>query len=88
VSALGPWEAVSAPMTGEFWAEGPSPLKIGETWIVYFDKYKVRQYGAVASRDLVKWEEVSDQVHLPEGARHGTAFRVSDEILKALMAVG
>ena len=86
-SVLGPWAPVSPPITGAFWAEGPSALKVGDLWVVYFDKYGERQYGAVVSRDLEKWEDVSEQLHMPAGARHGTAFRVSDAVLEALTAV-
>jgi hypothetical protein len=83
----GPWDAISKPITGDYWAEGPSPLKMGDHWIVYFDRYMEKRYGAVVSRDLVTWDDVSDQVHFPPGARHGTVFRVSDEILAGLQSV-
>lgn len=85
--AAGPYGTVSEPITGAYWAEGPTVLKIEGRYIVYFDKYTQGRYGAVASRDLKKWEDISDQVQFPRGARHGTTFAVSREILEKLKAV-
>ena len=68
---------VSAPITGNYWAEGPSPLKVGDYVYVYFDKYRDRRYGAVRSSDGVNWEDISEHVVFPKGARHGTAFTVN-----------
>jgi hypothetical protein len=73
----GPYSAPSAPITGDYWAEGPTALKQNGQWIVYFDKYRDHQYGAVISPDLVHWTDISDQVEFPKGARHGTAFMIS-----------
>ncbi len=83
--AAGPYPVeVSEPITGDYWAEGPTPLKVGEYVYVYFDKYRNHCYGAVRSKDLKTWEDVSDQVSFPSGIRHGTAFPVSSEFVKAL----
>jgi beta-galactosidase len=76
---------VSGPITGDYWAEGPSPLIIGDYIYVYFDKYRDRKYGAVRTKDYVNWEDVSDQVSFPQGARHGTAFVVDKEALEQLL---
>lgn len=76
---------VSEPITGDYWAEGPSPLVIGNYIYVYFDKYRDRKYGAVRTKDGVKWEDVSDQVSFPQGVRHGTTFTADEEILKGLL---
>jgi hypothetical protein len=72
------------PITGDYWAEGPTPLKIGDYWMVYFDKYRKNTMGAVRSKDLVSWEDISDQISFPEGTRHGTAFKVSPELLESI----
>ena len=68
-----------APITGDYWAEGPTAIKIGEQWLVYFDKYMDKKMGAVASQDLVHWEDISDQVGFPEGMRHGSVFKLTEE---------
>ena len=70
-----------SPITGDYWAEGPTVAKVGERWIVYFDKYIEKRMGAVASTDLENWEDISDQIHFPEGTRHGTVFKVSRDDL-------
>jgi hypothetical protein len=43
---------------------------------LYFDKYTEHKYGALRSKDLVNWEDVSDKVSFPKGVRHGTVFVV------------
>jgi hypothetical protein len=62
--------------TNHYWAEGPTALKIGNTWIVYFDKYKINEIGAVQSNDLILWEDISSDIKFPKGAQHGSVLRV------------
>ncbi len=76
---------VSAPITGDYWAEGPAPLQVGDYTYIYFDKYTQHKYGAVRSADGKNWEDVSDQVVFPQGTRHGTAFKITDEQLHKLL---
>lgn len=84
-SALGPYPIqVSAPITGNYWAEGPTALEVGNYVYVYFDKYTEHKYGAVRSKDLKSWEDVSEQVKFPEGTRHGTAFKVLPSVVESL----
>ena len=84
--ASGPYPTnVSAPITGKYWAEGPTALEVGEYVYIYFDKYRDHKYGAIRSKNLKDWEDVSDQVTFPKEARHGTAFKVSDKIFKNLI---
>lgn len=73
----GPYSKPGEPITGNYWAEGPTSLKIGDEWIVYFDKYRDHKYGAVKSKDLTHWEDISDRVSFPSGVRHGTVFTIS-----------
>ena len=76
---------VSKPITGDYWAEGPAPLKVDNYLYVYFDKYIDRRYGAVRSLDGITWEDVSEQVVFPRGTRHGTAFSVKEKLLEDLI---
>ena len=84
----GGYSKPSAPITGKYWAEGPTVLKIDKNWIVYFDKYTQHQYGAVTSTNLQTWTDISDKVSFPKGLRHGTVFTVNqaefDKLTKAL----
>lgn len=75
------------PITGNYWAEGPTVLRMGDKWIVYFDKYREHKYGAVQSTDLINWTDVSDKIVLPKGIRHGSIFRVSNAELQPLLAL-
>ena len=84
--ASGPYPVkVSAPITGKYWAEGPTALQVGKYVYVYFDKYTSHQYGAVRSKNMKDWEDVSDLVSFPEGVRHGSAFRIDQAILDKLL---
>lgn len=74
-SGYGP---ASEPITGDYWAEGPTVAKTDSLWIVYFDKYMEGRMGAVASADLESWTEISSKVSFPEGARHGTIFTITE----------
>lgn len=79
---------VSAPITGNYWVEGPAPLYVGDTLYVYFDKYRDHRYGAVRSTDNGKtWEDISERVTFPKGIRHGTAFTVDTSVVKALIGL-
>lgn len=78
------YSEASAPITGNYWAEGPTTLKINGTWIVYFDKYMDHKYGAVQSSDLKNWTDVSDKLVMPKGIRHGTIFKISGKEFELL----
>ena len=53
---------------------------------MYFDKYIEGKYGAVRSKDMKKWEDVSDKVVFPKGTRHGTIFAVSESFFENLIS--
>lgn len=80
----GGYTTPSAPITGKYWAEGPTVIKINDNWIVYFDKYTEHKYGAVTSTDLVNWTDISDKVTFPKGTRHGTVFTITKEEFERL----
>jgi hypothetical protein len=77
---------VSDPISGKQWAEGPTAIQIGKYTYVYWDKYRDKKYGAVRSKSLREpvWEDISDIISFPAGVRHGTAFKVKDEVLTGL----
>jgi hypothetical protein len=81
------WSHPSKPITGDYWAEGPTAIKIGDQWIVYFDKYTKHEYGAVASKDLKSWTDISEKVSFPKGTRHGTVFTVSNNEYQRLLSL-
>ena len=76
--------AAGDPITGDYWAEGPTVTQVGNQWIVYFDKYMDRKMGAVSSEDLVNWTDISDQISFPEGTRHGTVLKIKESEFEML----
>ena len=73
------------PITGDYWAEGPTVTKVGDQWVVYFDKYTEHSMGAVMSSDLKNWTDISEKISFPEGTRHGTVFKVDASFLDELL---
>lgn len=90
----GPFGALSAPFTPRgLWCEGPTAIKIGDEYLVYFDAYQNKHYGALRSRDLQTWEDVTDKMSFPdEGTavrmRHGTVIEVPHALVENLRAAG
>jgi len=80
----GPYGRASKPITGNYWAEGPTTLRIGSQWLVYFDRYTEGRFGAITSTNLKNWTDISDQVTLPKGIRHGTIFKITPEEFQRL----
>jgi hypothetical protein len=83
-SPLGPWNNVSEPFTRKF-TEGPCALKIGDDWLIYFDAYRQKIYGAVKTRDFKTFTDVTAEVSFPAGHKHGTAIKVPYQILDGLL---
>jgi hypothetical protein len=81
----GKYSSPSAPITGNYWAEGPTAIRINKQWIVYFDKYRDHKYGAVVSTDMKTWTDISDKIVMPKGIRHGTVFTITKEELAVLL---
>jgi hypothetical protein len=88
----GPYTDLGPPSTpAGLWVEGPTAIKIGGEHLVYFDAYVQKHYGAMRSRDLKTWEEVTARMTLPnEGTpvrmRHGTVIAVPAETVARLQA--
>lgn len=84
-SLTGGYSTPSAPITGKYWAEGPTVLKMKDHWVIYFDKYTQHKYGAITSTDLKNFTDVSDKLTMPPGIRHGTVFTVTQSELDKLL---
>jgi hypothetical protein len=59
------------------WVEGPTLLKVGGEWWLYFDRFRLRtnRFGLATSKDLVHWIDRTGELKTPPEARHGTIFR-------------
>jgi hypothetical protein len=77
---LGPYKNVSAPFTGKL-TEGPSVLQSGKEWIIYYDDYGNKRYGAVATTDFHQFKNINAKIVVPEGHKHGTVLKVRRKIL-------
>jgi hypothetical protein len=90
VELRGPFKALSSPFTpAGLWVEGPTALSIGDDIVLYYDAYQTKHYGAMRTRDLKTWEDVTEKLSLPdEGTpirmRHGTAIEVPAAIIARL----
>jgi len=85
-SALGPWSTSDSIVVGpgsgieENATEGPSLLKIDDTWFLYYDAYGAGYLGVATTNDSdptnATWENVTAQSTMPVGpnAHHGTVF--------------
>lgn len=83
-SAAGPFGPAGKPFTID-WVEGPSAIQLGDEFFVYFDHYTdPKYYGAMKSVDLEHWQDISPQVSLPKGIRHGTVLKVPDSVVLKL----
>ena len=82
---VGPWGPASPPFTEEF-TEGPSALKVGDDWLIYFDMYRANRYGAVRTRDFKTFTNITAEVFFPQGHKHGTALVVERRDLDSLLA--
>lgn len=83
-SLLGDYSEASEPISPN-WTEGPTAIKKGEDWIVYFDMYTKHKMSAVMSSDLKNWTDISDKVHFPEGTRHGTILKVEESVVSNIL---
>ena len=83
-SPLGPWVDESEPFTQKF-TEGPCALRVGDDWLIYFDAYREKIYGAMKTRDFKTFTDVTTKVSFPAEHKHGTAFCVPRDILDKLL---
>jgi hypothetical protein len=86
-SPQSPWRDISEPFTRD-WVEGPSAVRIGQEWWIYFDHYtKPRHYGAVKTTDWKAFDDVTSQVSFPEDHRHGTVVEIPASVAAKLRAI-
>jgi hypothetical protein len=82
----GPYQVDEKPINPPgSWVEGPSALKVGDEVILYFDAYTKQHYAALSSKDLKEWKDVTGELSMPAGIRHGTAFEVPGAVLRELL---
>ncbi len=95
-SPYGPWSKASEPFTGKM-MEGPTVLKLDDKivngkssnsksgWLIYYDRYRLYDFGAHFTKDFVTFEDVSNKVSVPKLHKHGTIFEADEAILEGLL---
>ncbi|WP_417361221.1 glycoside hydrolase family 43 protein [Galbibacter sp.] len=81
---LGPYTHFTKPFSG-FLSEGPTVIEEDGKFIIYYDNYGEKNYAAVATEDFHEFEDISDQIKLPEGHKHGTITKISKAALQGLV---
>jgi hypothetical protein len=85
-SPLGPYTNVSKALTPGY-SEGPTVAHKGNDWLIYFDWYNKKKFGAIKTSDFKTFTDITDSVDVPLAHKHGTIFMVKKSILKKLMKV-
>ncbi|MDQ0886838.1 hypothetical protein QFZ81_001926 [Paenibacillus sp. V4I9] len=61
--------------------EGPTLYNVerngGKEWILLVDGFQEHYYGAYHSTDLMTWNNITEQVNVPKGARHGSVIKLN-----------
>jgi hypothetical protein len=83
----GPWSQITEPIN-EPWSEGPSAIKLGGRYVVFYDHYRGDhiRYEAVATRDWQHWEDITAETALPQASKHGSFLHITDKEAKRLLA--
>lgn len=80
---LGPYTKASKPFTPNF-TEGPTVAKVGDDYLIYYDQYRDKIYGAMKTNDFKTFADVTNEVSLPKGHKHGTIFMVKKKTIKKI----
>ena len=83
---LGPYGKPSSAFTPSF-TEGPAVEKVGGEYLIYFDQYKDKIYGAVRTKDFKSFTNITKEISVPNGHKHGTILKVNKKVLKKLLKV-
>jgi hypothetical protein len=80
---LGPYSKVSDPLTPNF-TEGPALVKIKNDYLIYYDQYRDKIFGAMKTKDFKTFTDVTSEVNIPQGHKHGTIITVKRKFIKKL----
>ncbi len=83
-SAMGPYTNTSKAFT-ESYTEGPTVIKVKNDWLIYYDAYRKKIYGAMATKDFKNFTDITNQVKLPDGHKHGTVVKVRKAFIRKLV---
>jgi len=82
-SPTGPYTKASTSFTQSY-VEGPTVQKIGEKYLIYFDEYQKFKYGAVETKDFIHYTNITNEISVPQGHKHGTIFKAPASFIEDL----
>ncbi|MBR1687395.1 MAG: exo-alpha-sialidase [Prevotella sp.] len=65
--------------------EGPTTVKVPEGWLIYYDRYELKDFGAHLTTDFKSFTDVSKRVSVPPLHKHGTIFKAPEHIVNNLL---
>ncbi len=80
---LGPWTDISKPFTEKF-TEGPAVAKVKDGYLIYYDVYQKKRYGASFTKDFKSFVNADSLISVPEGHKHGTVLKVNKKYIRSL----
>lgn len=80
----GPYSPASEPFTDIF-VEGPTVVKLGDEYWIYFDAYREKIYGAMKTTDFTTFTDVTRDISVPELHKHGTIFKAPASVIEKLL---
>ncbi len=83
-SPTGPYSKASIPFTDSF-VEGPTVAKVGKDYLIYYDMYEKKSYGAMKTRDFIHFDNKTNEIKVPQGHKHGTIIKVPRSVVNRLL---
>ncbi|WP_052019211.1 family 43 glycosylhydrolase [Asticcacaulis sp. YBE204] len=80
----GPYTLMPTPLVSGQRAEGPTLVKVGTKTRLYVDYYADKRYGVYETTDWTTWTDVSYDVAVAKGQRHGTVLSAPAWLVKNL----
>jgi len=63
----------------------PNTQHPSDGWLIYYDRYRLKDFGAHYTEDFVHFEDVSKQVKVPVLHKHGTIFKAPERLVYNLL---
>jgi len=82
-NAMGPYTNVSKAFS-ENYTEGPTVVKVKNDWLIYYDAYRKKIYGASSTKDFITFTDIAGKVNVPPGHKHGSVVVVKKKFVKKL----
>ncbi len=74
-NAAGPYEGISELLTHNL-CEGPTIIRKDGKFVVFYDAFRRRYYGAMESDDFVNFTDATDKYAFPKDCKHCTVIEV------------